>query len=375
MRLPDPGDGLGKDAAIAVLLFCRVLLSLTGEKALPRKSRRKGSGVTMADVAAAAGVSMQTVSRTLRYPDTVTPEKRKIIQDAIEKTHYVHNLAASHLASHKSNTVAAIIPTLSASVFADTIQHFSDVLHRAGYQIFLGNTDYSQEREEEIIRSLLGRRPDGIFLIGTQHTKGSIALLKRAEIPIVESWDMTDRPLDRLVGFSNANAIGNMVDHLLETGKRHIVFAGVVRKGDNRAAERRAAFEAKMANSFSDQKPRMTIATDMPLVMTSGVDLLALVRAQYPEADAIMFSSDILASGALLETQRRGINVPEQLAITGFGDFELSQHLVPPLTTVAVPSARIGRQAAKLLLEGMRGEVSVQNIVDVGFELKIRASG
>jgi len=329
----------------------------------------------MADVALAAGVSMQTVSRALRYPDTVTPEKRKIIQDAIEKTHYVHNLAASHLASHKSNTVAAVIPTLSASVFADTIQHFSDVLHRAGYQIFLGNTDYSQECEEEIIRSLIGRRPDGIFLIGTHHTKGSTALLKRAEIPIVEGWDLTDRPLDRLVGFSNTQAIGDMVDHLIQSGKRHIVFAGVVRKGDNRAAERSTAFKAKMERIFPGDMPRMTIATEMPLVMASGVDLLALVLAQYPEADAIMFSSDILASGALLETQRLGINVPQKLAITGFGDFELSQHLVPPLTTVAVPSARIGRQAGELLLEGMRGEVSMKNIIDVGFELKIRASG
>ena len=348
---------------------------MTGEKALPRKSRRKGSGVTMADVAAAAGVSMQTVSRALRYPDTVTPEKREIIQAAIEKTHYVHNLAASHLASHKSNTVAAVIPTLSASVFADTIQHFSEVLNRAGYQIFLGNTDYSQEREEEIIRSLLGRRPDGIFLIGTRHTKGSTALLKRAEIPIVEGWDLSDQPLDRVVGFSNADAIGKMVDHLLASGKRNIVFAGVVRKGDNRAAERRGAFEAKMVSCFPGEKPRMTIETEMPLVMASGIDLLNLVLAQYPETDAIMFSSDILASGALLETQRTGINVPQQLAITGFGDFELSKHLVPPLTTVAVPSDEIGRKAGELLLDAMRGETSSQTRIDVGFELKIRASG
>ena len=80
------------------------------------------------------------------------------------KRHYVHNLAASHLASHKSNTVAAVIPTLSASVFAETIQHFSDVLHREGYQIFFGNTDYQPDREEAVIRSLLGRRPDGLLL-------------------------------------------------------------------------------------------------------------------------------------------------------------------------------------------------------------------
>src|ERR1700742_525487 len=78
-----------------------------------RKTRRRGTGVTMAEVAAAAGVSMQTVSRYLRSPETVAADTSQQIQDAIEKTHYVHNLAASHLASTRSNTVAAIIPTLS----------------------------------------------------------------------------------------------------------------------------------------------------------------------------------------------------------------------------------------------------------------------
>ena len=113
-----------------------------------------------------------------------------------------------------------------------------------------------------------------------------------------------------------------------------------------------------MEQQFPDEKPRITVATEMPIAMASGVDLLRRALAQYPEADAVMFSSDILASGALLETQRIGIKVPQRLAITGFGDFELSRHLLPPLTTVAVPSAEIGRQAGELLLEAIRGETS-----------------
>lgn len=339
-----------------------------------RKPRRKGSGVTMAEVAAAAGVSMQTVSRALRFPDTVTPDTRKLIDKAIKKTHYVHNLAASHLASSKSNTVAAIIPTLSTSVFAETIQHFSDVLHDGGYQIFLGNTDYQLEREEEVIRSLLGRRPDGIFIIGTHHSKKSTALLKRAGIPVVEGWDMTAKPIDRLVGFSNRAAIAAMVDHLVQSGRRHIVFAGVLRQGDSRAAERRDGFIAAMEGLFPAEKPRLCLTTDLPLEMASGGELLQHVRTLHPETDAIMFSSDILASGALLESVRLRIKVPKALAITGFGDFELARHLNPSLTTVAVPSAQIGREAGRLLLEGIRGNISDQKLIDVGFKLMLRDS-
>ncbi|KQV41566.1 LacI family transcriptional regulator [Rhizobium sp. Root73] len=348
---------------------------MTSEKHPPRKGRRKGGGVTMADVAAAAGVSMQTVSRALRFPDTVTPENRKTIDDAIRKTHYVHNLAASHLASHKSNTVAAVIPTLSASVFAETIQHFSDVLHREGYQIFLGNTDYQSDREEEVIRSLLGRRPDGVFLIGAHHTRTSIALLKRAGIPVVEGWDMTDKPIDRLVGFSNAAAIAEMARHLARSGRTNIVFAGVLRKGDSRAAERRDGFSEAMQELFPGKTPRIVISRELPLTMASGADVLRKALARYPEADAVMFSSDIIASGALQESIRIGLKVPERLAITGFGDFELARHLIPSLTTVAVPSAEIGREAGRLLLEGMRGIESDETLIDMGFKLMIRDSG
>ncbi|MFS8112582.1 LacI family DNA-binding transcriptional regulator [Rhizobium jaguaris] len=340
-----------------------------------RKARRKGSGVTMAEVAAAAGVSMQTVSRYLRFPDTVSAETRRQIQDAIEKTHYVQNLAASHLASMRSNTVAAIIPTLSASVFAETIQHFSEVLHREGYQIFLGNTDYRSDREEEVIRSLLGRRPDGLFIIGTHHTRNSIALLKRAGIPVVEGWDMTSRPIDRLVGFSNIAAISEMARHLTKSGRKRIVFAGVLRRGDSRAAERRDGFVAAVKAIFRNEEPRLCIVSDLPLEMASGAELLRRSRATFPDADAVMFSSDVLASGALLESVRLGIAVPDSLAITGFGDFELSRHLNPSLTTVSVPSDEIGRQAGRLLLEGMRGLPSSAKRIDVGFTLKIRGSG
>ncbi len=347
---------------------------MTNAQPSPRKARRKSTGVTMAEVAMTAGVSMQTVSRFLRFPDTVTADTSLAIRAAIDKTHYVHNLAASHLASARSNTVAAIIPTLSASVFAETIQHLSETLHQQGYQIFLGNTDYRADREEETIRSLLGRRPDGLFVIGTHHSKTSIGLLKRAGIPVVEGWDMTDKPIDRLVGFSNTQAIAAMAGYLAGSGRRRIVFAGSMRRGDSRANERRDGFVATIKELFPDEAPRLVLARDMPLDMSAGIELLARAIAHYPDTDAIMFSSDVLASGALLESVRRGIDVPGRLAITGFGDFELARHLNPSLTTVAVPSAEIGRQAGRLLLEGMQGKDTGERRIDVGFQLMIRQS-
>jgi LacI family gluconate utilization system Gnt-I transcriptional repressor len=341
-----------------------------------RPSRRKSSAyaTTMADVAQAAGVSAQTVSRVLRHPETVSEETRARVNEAIRTTNYIQNFAASHLASNRSKTVAAIIPILSASIFAETVQGLNEVLLSEGYQVFLGHTDYRLEREEALVRSLSGRRPDGFFVIGTHHTRETTALLKRAGVPVVESWDWNVRPIDLLVGFSNKDAIRATVRYLAERGYGRPAFAGVVLPGDHRARERRDGFVAAIAEFFPHEPLRVVTRADRPMAMEAGAELLGLVRDAHPEADVIVFSSDLFASGALLACLKRGIKVPEQLAITGFGDYEIASQLRPSLTTVAVPTRRMGREAAQLLLRSMRHQPVEERMIDVGFELKIRES-
>ena len=120
--------------------------------------------------------------------------------------------------------------------------------------------------------------------------------------------------------------------------------------------------------------PRMVVARDADVGMAAGVRLLLECRRQFADCDAIMFSSDVLASGALLECGRRGIAVPGEVAITGFGDFELARHLNPSLTTVAVPAAEIGLEAGRLLLGAMQGQLPDRTRIDVGFQLMVRQS-
>lgn len=339
-----------------------------------RRPRRKSEGATMADVARVADVSMQTVSRFLRSPDTVTEKTAEAIRAAIASTHYVHNLAASHLASQRSRTVAAIIPTLSASVFADTIQSFSEALDAEGYQIFLGATNYDLDREEKVVRGLLGRRPDGIFIIGARHSRQTTALLKRAAIPVVEGWDLVDRPLDGVVGFSNRAPMRALLQHLMSKGRRRIVFCGAMTRGDVRAEERRNGFVDAVQILSPNAQPATIVEHDRGADMDAGARLLEQALKQFPDADALVFSSDILASGALLASQRQGIAVPGQLAITGFGDFELARHLNPALTTIRIPASEIGRRAGEMLLAAMTGRASAEKRVDVGYELVIRQS-
>lgn len=336
-----------------------------------RTSRRSTRSVTLSEVAQHAGVSSQTVSRAIRQPGLVSEDTLERVQQSIRETGYVPNLAASHLASNRSNTIAALIPAVSASIFAETIQGLDSVMAPHGYHIFIGITEYSQEQEEEMLRALLGRRPDGILLVGTEHTAGARALLSAAHVPIVESWELAEDPVDSVVGYSNYDAMMELLEHVHSLGYRFPVLGGHFSTGDARALRRRAAFEDGMRRLYRDLEVHVLDCGDAGVSMDAGADMLHRVRQEVPEADLIMFSSDVFATGAVFEAMRSGVDVPGELGVTGFGGFAMGQHLVPSLTTVFVPSREIGEEAGRVLLERIEGVASGagSRVVDLGHTL------
>lgn len=341
-----------------------------------RQPRRRfgTNSVTMADVAQVAGVSAQTVSRVLREPESCSPQSVQRVHEAIRSTHYVQNHAASHLASNRSMTVAAVIPQIAASIFAETLQGLSNVLLQAGYQVIIGHSDYSHEREEAVVRNLLGRRPDAFFLVGTHHTDAVREMLTRAAIPVVESWAWTDAPIDQLVGFSNQAALAEAVAYGRQRGYARPTFVGSLRSGDDRARERLEGYLTGVAQHYPGLQPRIVVIDELPYTMTSGRELLAVTRERYPDSDLLLFSSDLLAAGALLACQREGVAVPQTLAIIGFGDYEVASELNPGLTTIAVPTVRMGEESARILLKRLRNELPASRTLDLGFELVARSS-
>lgn len=348
-------------------------VAITAEQPYVRK-RFGTNSVTMADVAKAAGVSAQTVSRVLRAPESCTPQTRERVIAAIQATKYVQNLAASHLASNRSMTIAVVLPLIAASIFAETVQGLSNELLPQGYQIIIGHTDYDPQREESLVRSLLGRRPDAFFLVGTKHSEATRELLLRARVPVVESWSWTNRPIDQLVGFSNRNALIETIAYAKRKGYRKPVFVASVRHGDDRAQERLEGFRLGLEQNYPGQVARSVLLDDLPYRLSSGGTLFQAARQQCPDSDLLVFSSDVFAAGAVLHCQRMNIRVPQDVGIIGFGDYEIASELVPALTTVAVPTTRIGQEAASIILRRLRGEKSGPRKLDLGFELLARDS-
>ena len=336
--------------------------------------RRSTHKVTLGDVALHARVSPQTVSRSVRSPQLVSPATLKRVQESIAAMGYVPNITASNLASNRSMTVVAIIPSISATIFADAVHGLDDVLSPHGYQLFIGATDYHPDREEELIRAFLGRRPDGVFIIGTAHTDGASKLLSTAGIPVVETWDLTERPIHSMVGFSNDQAIRAIMRYVKSKGYLHPTFGGSLQPGDSRVNERRRSFEGSIQDLFPGEQTRVVDSGPGLSDLDTGKIILDRTLREFPETDVLVFPSDVLAVGAILDCSRRGISVPGRLAITGFGDFDIARHVIPRLTTVAVPNREIGTRAGAVLLKCMSDPKAQPEAIDLAFTIVARES-
>lgn len=319
-----------------------------------------------------AGVSPITVSRALRRPELVSAESRAIVVKAMREIGYVPDLIAGSLASNRTRIIAVVVSTLASSVFAEPIDAIQETLGADGYHVLVANSGYAESKEEAMIVALLGRRPEGIILIGVTHTALARNALKAARIPIIEMWDLTDRPLDVVVGFSNFEAGRQLVHALIKDGCKHIAHVTSAARADSRAAARNRGYQAALAEAGLG--PPRVVEVDRVQSYESGRTALAQLLAANRPLDAVFFANDVLAAGALFECQARGIPVPRRLALAGFGDAELSHHLVPSLTSVRVPRYEIGLKAAQLLLARIRGERVAKRVVDLGFTIVRRES-
>jgi LacI family gluconate utilization system Gnt-I transcriptional repressor len=335
----------------------------------PPRSRPSPSSATISEVAAAAGVSTATVSRFFNSPAKLKERTATKVRKAVEEIGYVPNMMAGGLASSRSRLVAAVIPTISQSIFSSTIQSLTDALADAGYSVILGLTGAGDERVQRELLSIIGRRPDGIILTGSLLDGAARKQLKATRITIIETWDLPSTPIDLVVGVSH-DAIGKSVArHALGLGRRH---AFVISASGARALARRHSFSRTMIESGA---PEPIVATfSGTTTYGQGRRAMAAHLASKRPCDVVMCSSDWSAHGALDELRERKIKVPEDIAVIGFGDLNFAAELSPALTTVKIDGGMIGRQAAAFLMARARGERIEQTVVDIGFSLIARES-
>lgn len=317
----------------------------------------------MADIARLTGVSPMTVSRAFKNDSLIRGETRQAILKAADELGYVFDSTASNLRSQRTGFVAVTIPSINNANFADTVGGLSEVLGKAGMQTLLGYTNYDVHKEEELIEQLLRRKPQAIVVTGGKHTLRGRRLLENAHIPVIETWDQPSEPIGYYVGFSNAGAVRAMVDHFVQAGYRRIAFLGGDASRDTRGSDRRHGFIEAMKHYGLDPT-RLIAAGTPPISMREGADAMATLLEQLPDTEAVICVSDLSAFGALAECQRRNVSVPHQIAIGGFGNYEIGDICVPTLTTIDAHAREIGQRAGELILTvlggGAAGNVAIE---------------
>lgn len=337
--------------------------------------------VSMKEIAERVGVSVTTVARALKNRPDISPETRERIMAVAEEMNYRPNILARGLVTRKSFTVGLIVTDLLNPFFPELIKGVEEEAQRHGYSVILASTSYDPAKESEVIDLFIERRVDGLIVSPTEDetTKPAFELLKEQRIPFVLTkaleWLRSDVVMaDDEMGAQEA------VKHLLLTGRRRIAYIG-----SNRALsanrERIAGYRKALVDGGVPYDPNLITDCDHRSAREVHKATVAILE-QRP--DAILAFSDLAAFGVKKTVQQAGLSIPDDVAIVGFDDLLMADYLDIPLSTVAIPKHRIGREAFRLLLRRMDAEqgadeslsqpdFSYEKVV-LQTELKVRAS-
>lgn len=324
---------------------------------------------TLKDVAMRVGVSPATVSRALARPAMVNAHTLAEIEAVTRELGYTPLAAGRALASGRSRVVGAIVPTLDSLIFGRAVHAMQIELAAQGYQLLVASNDYNPTAETAVLRALLGQGIDGLILVGAQRTDESLSLLDRSGLPVVLTW-CGDPRFDE-VSIDNFRAGRLAAEHLLSLGHRNIgMLTGHLAVNDRqrkRTEGVRAALESA-GLALPDWR-----VVDQPLTTAGGRSGCAALLSSADPPTGIVCGVDTQAIGCIAHARDRGVDVPRDLSIVGIDNLEMSANIAPPLTTVHIPTAKIGECAARMILRRIEGGTA-QTAIELPIELVVRAS-
>lgn len=332
---------------------------------------RSSKAARLADVARLAKVSTATVSRALTLPHKVKARTLERVQQAARSLGYVAHGAARALASRRTHTIGAVVPTLENAIFANTIAALQRTLDAAGYVLLLASHDFDADIEARVTRTLIERGVDGLVLLGTTHHPDIYRMLESNGVPYVLTWAFDESGNHPCVGFDNRAAAVRITNYLLDLGHRRFAMVSGITTSNERAQERLAGVrEALAARGIT--LPAENVV-EKPYTHTGGREGLRELMAARERPTVVICGNDVLAIGAIAECHGQGLAVPGDVSVTGFDDMEIAGLMTPALTTVRFPTAELGVYAANHLLARLEGKaVDLRNKLPT--ELIVRAS-
>ena len=331
------------------------------------KKRNKNNGVSLLEVAKAAGVSKMTASRVLRQEGGYSEKTRALVMQKVDELGYLPNRLATVFAGDSVSTFIGVsIPDLGNEVFSQVLEGIDRKLGAFGHQTVLGLTQHTQEAEEEWIKTVLSWQPAGLILTGRYHSVRATETLRASGIPLVEIWDLNSSPLDMSVGLNHFDSGFDMGRYLAGLGYGALGYVGTSHDTASAATTRLDGF-CKAVEGGGGTVAKQLCLHDTATYYTGFYGTEQLL-AGGNEIDCIFYQNDAMAFGGLQYVQSKGLRVPQDIGIAGWGDLPIASVLPMRLTSMHVPHLKLGQAAAEMMLARLQGE-PVEPTRDIGFKL------
>ncbi len=315
----------------------------------------KKQSASLSHIAEAAGVSKMTVSRVLRDADGFSEATREKVMREVERSGYLPNrIAAVFGAAGSSTLVGVCVPRVSSHFFGLTLESIDQTFQRLGYQTIIGSHNQQMEDEELWLKSILAWRPAGVLLSSKHHNKRTLKLLKDSDIPVVEFWNLNTSPLDMSVGFNEFDSGSEMARYAIMKGYKRAAILGVSQDWDSDRLDRFKGFTQSFVGGGGKIVHQEKL-NDTPGFYPGFYGTENLLNSKQ-NIDMIYYQDDTMALGGLSWCQRKGISVPGDIGIAGWGNHEAASILTERLTTTAVPMRKIGKLSAELLARRLNQE-------------------
>lgn len=321
------------------------------------------------EVASLAGVSIATVSRALSHPDKVSEKTLKKVQDAIDKIGYKPNMLARNFRFHRSYAILVLVPELANPFFSTVVKGIEDVARKKGFNVLLGDSRDSLEREKEYLKLIDTRQADGVIQL-RPHRDEDTSTFVNADFPVVNACGCVGTPYPS-VRIDNVAAQKTVVDYLISLGHRRIgVITGVVDNPHsiNRFKGYKNALE-EAGIPFDD-----ALVAEGDYSKWSGLNAATQFVHMDNKPTAVVAFNDQMAIGAIKGFKSAGLSVPEDISVTGFDDLEVAKYIDPTLTTISQPATELGHTAMNLLHRMLEGKELTQQEYVLPHEFMVRES-
>lgn len=322
-------------------------------------------------VAELAGVSVATVSRTLKQPESVSPKTRHRVLDAIQQAGYQPNQLAARLRSGKTHNLVVLVPTIANVFFARVISGMQQVAHEKGFTLLLSNTQADEHTESNYARMVESAAADGVIQLRAFNPFRREQVNEHNLYPMVNACEVLDNVACPTVMLDNRAAAAAMTRHLIELGHKRIALV----KGPARSPltrDRIAGYRDALTEVGIVFDEQLLVAGDFSL--KAGFDAATQLLKLAERPTAIFCENDEMAIGAMQCLKQAGLRIPEDMSVAGFDDINFAEYSDPPLSTIAQPAEEFGRTAVSLLIDVLQGRVTKAAKVILPFDLIIRES-